>query len=104
MGEAQELKSSTAKNVNKHITQSLQTGKSFASLFYNPSIAMETQPKRSSIVEAFMKLADFFLETEELTLEQELNIFLNEYKNKPKIEAKVEFLRLLKKVQSNHGP
>ncbi len=105
MREAQDLKSSAANNVNKFTTQQIQPGKSFASLFHNQTTTNnERNLNRPSIVETFLKLAEFFLEPEELTLEEELTIFLNEYKNKPKAEAKNEFLRLLKKVQSVHGP
>ncbi len=105
MREAQDLKSSAANNVNKFTTQPIQPGKSFASLFHkSPTTTKERSLNRPSIVETFLKLAEFFLEPEELSLEEELTIFLNEYKNKPKAEAKNEFLRLLKKVQSVHGP
>ncbi|KAI8122414.1 RNA-directed DNA polymerase from mobile element jockey [Lucilia cuprina] len=95
--EVQEIKSAASSNVNKYISSAVNPAKSFASFFHKPSA--DNKPVQPSIVETFLKLAEFFLEPEELTLEQELNNFMNEYKNMPKVEAKGEFLRLLKKVQ-----
>lgn len=80
-------------------------GLTFASLF-QPEQNQNSVPikKDSPIIEEFLKLANFFLEPEELTLEQEINIFLKKYKTMQKTEAKGEFLRLLKKINNNYGP
>lgn len=87
----------TAKNnVSKAINVTTNfTEKSFANLFH------QTTPKKSSIIEQFLNLAKLFLEPEELTIEQEISIFLMEYQTMSKTEAKAEFLRLLRKVKSN---
>lgn len=88
-------------NVRRTINASLVSpGKSFANLFNSES----QQNKKPSIINDFLKLANLFLQPEELSLEQEINIFLEEFQNMPKKEAKEEFLRLLKKVKSTYGP
>lgn len=101
--EAQNLKTIAKNNVGKYVSAAINPSKSFASLFHRNSIE-KLEPSRPLIVDALLKLSEFFLEPEELTLEQELDNFLKEYKNKPKSEAKVEFLQLLRKVKSIHGP
>ncbi|XP_075151365.1 uncharacterized protein LOC142225479 [Haematobia irritans] len=78
---------------------------SFADLFQSRSVQHSVAiPKPPSIIEQFMKLSSFFLEPEELSIEQEVNIFLSEYTKMPKTEAKTEFLRILNKIKSKYGP
>ena len=89
-------------NVNK-ICQSFRSpGKSFASLFQVNATQAQTQ--KPSIIEEFLKLANVFLVPEELSLEQQITNFLKNFKNMSKIEAKAEFLRLLKNVNTKYGP
>lgn len=59
---------------------------------------------RHIVVDAFLKLANYFLEPEELSLEQEINIFLADFQSMSKADAKIEFVRLLKKVKNTYGP
>lgn len=104
MNQAREINSLAKTKVNHIITPSLTSPeKTFASLFYaRPKT--HTHRKKSPIIEEFLKLANYFLEPEELLLEREINNFICEYKNLPKSEAKVEFLRLFNKVKSTYGP
>lgn len=106
MRKAQEEKSKVANNVKKCFpSSSTSPDRTFASLFHSKSTPQPSlQENKPSIVEEFLKLAEFFLEPEELTLEQELMKFIKEYKNKSKSEGKLEFMRLLSKVKSIHGP
>lgn len=101
---AREQRSAVSSNVNKAINMSLiSPGTTFANLF-QPSFNVNAKhSKKPSIVDDFLKLAKYFMEPEELTLEQEINIFLMEYTNMPKNEAKAEFLRLLNKVKTQYG-
>lgn len=74
--------------------------KTFASHFH-PTTSHSSKP---SIIDEFLKLSTIFLQPEELTLEQEINIFLAEFNNMSKSKAKDEFMRLLKKVKDTYGP
>lgn len=107
MRKVREEKSLVSSNVNKAINSSIVSpGMTFAGLF-QPQLSQKTnsEKRNSPIIEEFLKLANFFLEPEELTLEQEIINFLNNYKNMPKIEAKGEFQRLLKKINNfKYGP
>lgn len=98
---ARELREVAAANVKRSIHPSFSLpGKTFANLF-QPQHAQQLKP---SIVDEFLKLTNYFLEPEELTLEQEINIFLANFQNMPKNDAKEEFLRILKKVKTSYGP
>lgn len=98
---ALEAKEAARNNVRRVVSSSfVSPGKSFSNLFNSHN----QQNQKSTIIEDFLKLANFFLEPEELTLEQEISLFLADFQKKSKDEAKIEFLRLLKKVQSTYGP
>lgn len=98
---ARDEKEAASLNVKRTIASSFRSpGKSFANLFQSQI----TQQKKPSIVDEFLKLANYFLAPEELSLEQEINIFLADFQKMPKNDAKEEFLRLLKKVRSTYGP
>lgn len=100
-----EEKTIASENVNRAVNMTMRSpGKTYASFFQNvPSQQNSRQPK-SSVIDDFLRLANYFLDPEELSLEQEINIFLNEYRNMSKPEAKAEFLRLLNKVRAQYGP
>ena len=91
-------------NVGKLFNTSWITpGRSFSSIVQGHATT-ESDSRKSSIVEEFLKLAILFKEPEQLTLEQEIEKFLSEYKKMQKNTAKSEFLRLLKKVNASYGP
>lgn len=96
---AREERTTVSNNVDRALRSAPVTqGRSYASHFHSN----ENVPK-SSIIQEFMKLADFFMGPE-LTLEQEINKFLGEYRIMSEIDAKAEFLRLFNKVKGSNGP
>lgn len=98
--------SNKVNNVKRVVNMSqISPGTTFANLF-QPSFnqAKSNHSSKPSIVNEFLKLANYFMEPEELTLEQEINIFLLEHTNMPRNEAKTEFLHLLNKVKTQYGP
>lgn len=98
-------RTTATKNVNRAVSATLfSPGKSFASLFKPQQEQQHNTLPKPSIVDEFMKLACFFMQPEELTLEQEINKFMFEYKTMPTLDAKSEFLRLFHKVKTNYGP
>lgn len=100
-----EIKNIAQNNVKKVINSSdTYHGNSFASLFKPNSASTNGNIPKPSLIQDFLKLANLFLDPEELTLEEEIQLFLNNFKNMPKNEAKKEFLRLLTKVRTNYGP
>lgn len=96
---AREDKATAINTVNRAVN-SISPEKSFANLF-QPRANQQSKPP---IVEHFLSLAKYILEPEELTVEQEIGIFLEKYQNMSKPEAKTEFLRLLNKVRNSYGP
>lgn len=92
----------TAKqNVKLALSTSLVSpNKTFAS-FLRPTPCHST---KSSIIDEFLKLSSLFLQPEELSLEQEIEIFLAEYNKMSKSEAKTKFMSLLKKIKEKYGP
>lgn len=101
---AMEIKSIAQNNVSRALNMSiLSPGKTFASHFKTPVKGSETSQK-PPLIQQFLELANLFLEPEVLSLEQEIEIFLNTFQKKSKAEAKQEFLRLLTKVKSIYGP
>lgn len=102
---AREVRENAMSNVNKLINSGLRSpGKTFASLFKTQQPHISVQMKKPSIIEEFLKLANYFLEPEELSLEQEINIFLANFQTLSKTDAKGEFVRLFNKVKSSYGP
>ena len=94
-------KAIAAENVDRAVNIALHSPeKTYASFFKNPMSQQNPPQTKSSVIDDFLKLATFFLEREELTLEQKINIFLDDFKNIPKSE----FLRLLNKVGSQYEP
>lgn len=92
-----------ASNVKRAINAAYRVpGKSFSSLF-QPQDSNNFQQK-PNIVNDFLQLANYFLEPEELTIEQEINIFLDKFQKMPRKDAKCEFLRILSKVKTTYGP
>lgn len=103
INEAREKHLMAANNVDKIFqTPRVSQGVSFASLFQKPS--PQQSNKKSPIIEQFLKLANLFMEAEELTLEQEIQNFLGKYRTMTKDGAKAEFLRLLNKVKNSYDP
>lgn len=95
-------KTIAANNVKTVVSSSYRsTGKTFAQLFYPQQNA--SLPHKSSIIEDFLKLTALFMQPEELSLEDEITIFMRDFKQMPKQDAKNEFMRLLNKVKNN-GP
>lgn len=104
MAKARMEKDIAAVNVKSAISSSYRLpGKSFSSLFQQKTSNDKVQQK-PSVINDFLQLAKYFLEPEELTIEQEINIFLAEFHNMPRKDAKSEFLRILNKVKTNYGP
>lgn len=101
---ARELKETAKTNANRAHSSCLRSpGKSYASHFkFNET--PNHQKSKPSVVDEFLKLANYFLEPEELSLEQEINIFLADFQSMSKADAKIEFVRLLKKVKNTYGP
>lgn len=100
-----EEKAAASNNVKRTVNASLYSpGKSFASLFKPQQNTTLTKTSKSNVIEEFMKLACYFMQPEELTLKQQINKFMVEYKNMTSSEAKAEFLRLFHKVKSTYGP
>lgn len=106
ISKAIEERSMVRANVNQAVGSSMRTpGQTFSNLFHPRSSVQEnTMQRKSPIIDQFLKLASIFLEPEELSLEQEIHIFLSEYASMTKSDAKIEFLRLLNKVKSNYEP
>lgn len=99
---AREERNAVKSNVNRAINSALVTpGKSFAKLFQTKS--NQKTDTKSSIVEEFLQLANHFLATEELSLEEEISMFLSDYRKMSQLDAKAEFLRLFHKVKSTYG-
>ena len=91
-------------NVNRAVNMNMRSpGKTYASFFQNATSQQNSRQPKSSVIDDFMRLANYFLDPEELTLEQEINIFLNKYRNMSTSEAKAEFLRL-NKVRAQYRP
>ncbi|XP_073816945.1 uncharacterized protein [Musca autumnalis] len=107
VAKAIEEKNIAKANVNRAINMSqISPGKTFSSLFntqHPQQSKQNNQRSKPTIIEEFLKLANFFLEPEEMTLEQEINLFLKRYQTMSKADAKTEFLRLLNKVKDNYG-
>lgn len=98
-----EVRITAQNNVNKALSFSYLTpGKSFANALKPQSLNKCSQ--KPHIVEQFLELATLFLDSEELTLEEEICRFLSQYSKMSKIEAKREFLRLLNKVRNTYEP
>lgn len=105
ISKAIEERSLAKANVNRAVGMSAITpGQTFSNLFHQHSAQPGAQQQKPPAIDQFLKLASLFLEPEELTLEQEVNIFLSEYANMTKVEAKAEFLRLLNKIRVSYGP
>lgn len=107
LNEAREKKQTAANNVKKVVqTSRVVPGRSFASFFQNQEIASAHPSNKPPIVEEFMKMAQYFMEPEELSLEQEIQKFLDSYNNDnmPRSVAKTEFLRILNLVRRSYGP
>lgn len=79
MNKLQEEKEIAKRNVRKITSSYISPGKSFANLFHKES--------KTSIVNEFLKLASYFLAPEELTIEQEIEKFLKEYRTLSKADA-----------------
>lgn len=99
--DAQQKKVLAAKNVSKAVNSFYTPGRSFAHLFNNQTHS-PAPGKNSSIITEFLKLANVFLQPEELTLEQEINNFMVEFRTMSRQDAKTEFLRLFRKVKSTY--
>ena len=105
INEEHEKKLTAANNVSKVIhTSKVTQGTSYASFLQPKLISPTYKSNKPRIIEEFMKLSKYFLEPEELSLEQEVEKFLNNFRNMPKIEAKTEFLRILNKVKNSYDP
>lgn len=76
---------------------------SFAQLFGSQQASSLPQENKSNIVNEFLKLATYFMQPEELSLEDEIKLFMINYKDMPKQDATMEFTRLFNKIRSN-GP
>lgn len=97
-------KFTAAKNVNKAISSGLRVpDKTFAQLFHPQQYPSQPQENKSGIIDEFLKLTAYFMEPEELSLEDEITNFMRDYRKQSKQDAKTEFLRLLHKVR-HHGP
>ncbi|KAI8115023.1 Nucleic-acid-binding protein from transposon X-element [Lucilia cuprina] len=95
MRKSQEEKEIAKNNVRNMATSFISPGKSFANLFHKDKNSVKT-----SIVDEFLKLANYFMVPEELTIEQEIEKFLKEYRAMSKTDAKIEFLRLYNKIKN----
>lgn len=103
--DAQQRKVSAAKNVSRVAHSSLYNPAcTFAQLFKGQDNSPPPQGKHSAIISEFLKLANLFLQPEELSLEQEINNFMVDFRSMSRQDAKTEFLRLFKKVKSTYGP
>lgn len=85
----------------------LTLGKTYASILQTQA-SMSSGPKQQNskppfIIE-FLKLEKYFMEPDQMTLEQEIQNFLKNYSNLSKDVAKTEFQRLLTKVQNPYDP
>lgn len=87
----QEEKEIANRNVRRVTSSYISPGKSFAYLF--------NQNSNTNVVE-FLKLTRYFMQPEELTIEQEIEDFLKEYRLISKSDAKSEFVRLYNKVSN----
>lgn len=108
LNEARERKSTAANNVAKLIaTPTTTPGVSYSSHFHNLSnspAAPTRQNSKPSIITEFLKLSKYFMEPEQLTLEQEIENFLKEYTKMPRDAAKLKFKTLLTKVKNSYDP
>lgn len=92
MAVALENRALAQNNVSKALnTSKYSPEKTFSNLFKSVTSIPQDSTKKPQIIQDFLKLANLFLEPEELTLEQEIQIFLTEYKNLSKTEAKNNF-------------
>lgn len=98
----QEEKATAIRNVKAVSMAYTSPHKPFASHFRQNENNSTIQ--KPPIVTDFLKLADYFLEPEQMSLEQEISIFLKDFKNMEKSKARVEFLRILKKVKQQYDP
>lgn len=97
-------KITAAKNVRKAVSSGLRLpGKTFAQLFHPENNSVQSQENKPSIIDEFLKLSAYFMQPDEISLEDEIKLFMRGYKNMSRQVAKSEFMRLLNKVQS-HGP
>lgn len=88
-----------ANNLKRATSSGLRSpGTTFAQLFH-PQHNLPLQEKTPSIIDEFLKLSSYFLEPEELSLEEEISIFMSEFRTLSEKDAKKEFLRLLHKVK-----
>lgn len=94
-------KINAARNVNRAVSSGVRLpGKTFAELFHPQPQSTEPQEVKSGIIEEFLKLTAYFMQPEELSLEDEIRLFMRDYKNMSRQEAKIEFTRLLQKVRA----
>lgn len=101
---AQIQKDVPVNNINTRIMSRLRSPElTFAQLFGSQQAASLPQENKSNIVTEFIKLAKYFMQPEELSLEDEIKLFMTNYKNMPKQDATIEFTRLFNKLRSN-GP
>ncbi|XP_073839631.1 uncharacterized protein [Musca autumnalis] len=99
---ALEDKETAQRNVSKILnTAKFSPGKSFASMFRTDQNSAQASNQKPQIIEQFLELATFFMEPEELSLEQEIQLFLSNYKKMSKDEAKKQFMQLLSKGSTN---
>ena len=105
INEARDKQVVATKNVGKIFHSSRVTqGKSFASLLHPQEPVSTHSQRKSPIIDEFLKLAHMFKDHEELTLEQQIQKFLSEFRSMPKIAAKTEFLRLFNEIQNSFDP
>lgn len=104
--EARYKRETATKNVSRIFQTSARSpGISYASQFYDvPTSKPGPNQQNGNPVIQFLKLAKYFMEPEQMTLEQEIQKFLNEYTKMSKNVAKTEFQRLLSKVQNSYDP
>lgn len=105
MKAAREKNQIAVNNVNKAVsTYRVTKEKSFASFFQTQDQVPSNSNTKPAIVDKFLELANYFMEPEELSLEHEIQKFLDKYRNMPKSAAKTEFLRILNLVRNSYGP
>lgn len=101
---AQIQKDVPVNNIKTRIMSRLRSPElTFAQLFGSQQASSLPQENKSNIVNEFIKLAKYFMQPEELSLEDEIKLFMTNYKNMSKQDATIEFTRLFNKLRSN-GP
>lgn len=105
INKAREIKEMAIHNTKKTTHSALiSPGKTFANLFQPQHNQAAQQIGKPQIVIELLKLTSLYLIPEELSIEQEIEIFLNEHQKMPTNEARTRFLRLLQKVKTIYGP